>query len=95
MKADPDIGHKLQEVKQTISKAIDGLSDPKLAADFRAAMDYTGAGNNLAFAKVFFKLASLVTEGGHVAGTGPSRFGQGRPGAQPDSAAHAMYPALP
>src|SRR6266550_6160401 len=55
VKADSQIGSKLQQVKATISKAIDGLGDPKLASEFREAMDYTGAGNNPAFIRAFFK----------------------------------------
>jgi hypothetical protein len=94
VKADPQLGPKLNEVKTTISRAIDGLNDPKLAQSFREAMDYTGAGNNPAFIKAFYKLAQMVTEGGHVAGSGPSPQGQKRAGEVP-SAARAMYPNLP
>jgi Spy/CpxP family protein refolding chaperone len=94
VKADRELGPRLNEVKTTISRAIDGLNDPKLARDFREAMDYTGAGNNPAFIKAFFKLAQMVTEGSHVAGGGPSPQGQRRQGETP-SAARAMYPNLP
>jgi hypothetical protein len=94
VKADPVLGPKLNEVKTTISRAIDGLNDPKLAQQFREAMDYTGAGNNPAFIRAFYKLAQMVTEGGHVAGSGPSPQGQRRQGETP-SAARAMYPNLP
>lgn len=93
---DPEIGGKLNEVRTTISKVIDGLGDTKLANDFRAAMDYTGAGNNLAFIKTFYKLAQQLTEGGHVAGTGPSKFGQQAPGTtERPTVARALYPNLP
>ena len=94
VKADPQMGPRLNEIKTTISRAIDGLGDPKLAQEFRAAMDYTGAGNNPAFIKAFWKLASKVTEGGHVSGNGPSPAGQPN-GSRPASAARAMYPNLP
>jgi hypothetical protein len=94
VKADRELGPRLNEVKTTISKAIDGLNDPKLARDFREAMDFTGAGNNPAFIRAFWKLAQMVTEGGHVAGGGPSAQGQRRQGEVP-SAARAMYPNLP
>jgi len=94
VKADRELGPRLNEVKTTISKAIDGLNDPKLARDFREAMDFTGAGNNPAFIRAFWKLAQMVTEGGHVAGGGPSAQGQRRQGETP-SAARAMYPNLP
>lgn len=94
VKNDPVMGHRLDEVKTTISKAIDGLGDPKLARDFREAMDYTGAGNNPSFIRAFWKLAQKVTEGGHVAGGGPSPAGQQQKPGQV-SAAGAMYPNLP
>lgn len=93
VKNDPVIGPRLSEVTNTISRAIDGLGDAKLAQDFREAMDYTGAGNNPAFIRAFYKLAQKVTEGGHVAGRGPSEAGQRRQGEVP-SAAAAMYPNL-
>src|SRR6266567_1794885 len=38
VKADPVLGSRLPEVRSTISKAIDGLGDAKLASDFRSAM---------------------------------------------------------
>lgn len=94
VKDDPVMGPRLNEIKTTISRAIDGLGDPKLAQSFREAMDFTGAGNNPAFIKAFWKLSEKVTEGGHVAGNGPSPQGQRRANEAP-SAARAMYPNLP
>ena len=61
VKADPELGHRLDQVKTTISRAIDSLNDPKLAQAFREAMDYTGAGNNPAFIKAFYKLSQKLT----------------------------------
>ena len=96
VRLDPEIGPKLNDVRTTISKAIDNLGDPKLATEFREAMDYTGAGNNLAFIKAFYRLAQQLTEGGHVAGTSPSKFGQQAPGtSERPSTARALYPNLP
>ena len=95
VKADPEIGGKLDQVKATVSRAIDGLGDPKLANDFRAAMDYTGAGNNPAFIRAFYRLAEKVSEGGNVVGNRPSPLGQVAPGAAPKSAAHTLFPNLP
>jgi hypothetical protein len=96
VRLDPEIGPKLNEVRTTISKAIDGMGNPKLASDFRDAMDYTGAGNNLAFIKAFYRLAQQVTEGTHVPGAGPSKFGQMAPGTgERPSPAHSLYPKLP
>lgn len=94
IKADPQIGGKLSEVRSTVARAIDGLGDTKLAADFREAMDITGAGNNPAFIRAFFKLAQQVTEGGHVAGNGPSPKGQVGPADRPASPGRALYPNL-
>lgn len=95
VKADPQIGPRLSQVTQTISRAIDSLGDARLAQEFRAAMDFTGAGNNPAFIKAFYKLAQRVTEGGHVQGRGPSEAGQSKPGATSNMGARAMYPNLP
>lgn len=91
---DPQIGHKLPQVKADISKMVDSL-EPKLAASFREAMDLTGAGDNPAFIRAFAKLAERFTEGKHVEGKGPSPLGQTAPGtsAKP-SLASALYPNL-
>ncbi|HEX4919320.1 MAG TPA: hypothetical protein VFV92_01095 [Candidatus Bathyarchaeia archaeon] len=90
---DPELGGKLDQVKATVARAIDGLGDPKLATEFRAAMDFTGAGNNPAFIRAFYKLASKLTEGGAAAGGGPA--GSGTPGGnKPPSVAQALYPNL-
>lgn len=92
--ADPDIGSKLPEVKVAVGRALDSLGDPKLAADFRAAMDLTGVGDNPAFVKAFYRFAERMTEGSSVAGGGPSAAGQKPPGTPPPSIANAMYPNL-
>jgi hypothetical protein len=96
VKTDPFLGPRLDQVTTTISKAIDQVSasNPKLANTFREAMDYTGAGNHPAFIRMFYELASMITEGGPVAGKGPSPAGQTQRGDVP-SAAKAMYPNLP
>lgn len=93
IKADKDLGGKIPEVRATISKAIDQLGD--LAVPFREAMDLTGAGNNPAFFRAFYKFAQLLTEGAHVSGGGPSKAGQLAPGAtEKPTAAKALYPNL-
>lgn len=96
--AHPDLKGRLGpggEVSTTIGKAIDTLG-PDLAKDFRAAMDLTGAGDNPAFIRAFYKLATAVSEGTHVTGKGPSPEGQRAPGtnAKP-TPAQALYPNLP
>jgi hypothetical protein len=94
IKDDPYYGPRLNDVKTTISRALDVIGDPALSAQFREAMDYTGAGNNPAFIKTFYKMAQMVTEGRHVAGNGPTAASQGKPNER-ISAAGAMYPNLP
>ncbi len=95
-KADPEIGTKLTAVKETVGRALDTLNDPKLVADFRAAMDLTGIGDHPAFIKAFYKLAQSVVEGKHVSGAQPSKFGQIAPGTnERPTAAHALYPNNP
>jgi hypothetical protein len=94
----PDLKGKLgpgKEISVRIAKALDGLQDPKLAQDFRQAMDLTGAGNHPAFIRVIAKWASAVTEGSHVAGNGPSPLGQSAPGQAERSAAQTIWPSLP
>ena len=95
IKNDKDLGPRLAEVRTTVARAIDGLGDPALAAEFRKAMDITGAGNNPAFVRAFYKLAQQVTEGHAVAGRGPSPAGQKAPGEKPPSVAAAIYPNHP
>ena len=96
VRSDPVLGRNLPQVTQTISRAIDTVArnNPKLAEGFRAVMDYTGAGNNPHFIRMFYEMAQLITEGQHVAGRGPSPAGQRLEGSMP-SAAKAMYPNLP
>jgi len=96
VRADPVLGRNLQGVTNTISRAIDVVSknNPQLAEGFRTAMDFTGAGNNPHFIRMFYEMAQMITEGGHVSGKGPSPAGQTQKGDIP-SAARAMYPNLP
>lgn len=85
------------ELVLTVNRALESLDNPKLVSAFKDAMDFTGAGDNPAFVKVFYALASKVTEGRSYAAGGPSpldpRTGQPR-GARP-SAGAALYPHLP
>jgi len=86
----------VEAAKVMIGKTLAGLGDPQLTQDFKAAMDFTGAGDNPAFIKAMMKLSAYVTEGKHVTGANPSVHGQTAPGttARP-SAAASMYPNLP
>lgn len=94
LKADAEIGSKLDEVKATIGKGIANLP-AELQTSFKQAMDLTGAGDHPAFVKAFYKLSQMLNEGTSVTGGGPSPHGQVAPGkdARP-SLAQAMYPNL-
>lgn len=94
VKADPEIGGKLSEVRETVGRALDSLG-PELAREVRDAMNLTGAGDHPAIVKAFYKMAQAVNEGKHVAGGNPSPAGQKAPNSGPRSAASAMYPNLP
>lgn len=92
LKTDPEIGgSKLDKVRASIGRAIDRLG-PVLGPQFREAMDFTGAGNNPAFAKAMNLWSEMLGEGTSVRGNGPTDGSP--PGARP-SAAQAIYPTLP
>src|SRR5712664_1533093 len=74
----------------TVNRALDGLQNPKLVADFKDAMNLTGAGDNPAFVRVLHALASQVTEGTSYPTGGPVQSKSSRP-----SPGAAMYPHLP
>lgn len=94
VQTDPEMGHRLDTVKTDIGRALSHL-DPALAKDFKSAMDLTGAGDHPAFVKAMWKLSQFITEGKHVAGSGPSPLGQKPPGDRGrPSAAHSLYPNL-
>lgn len=96
VKNHPEIrGAGIDQVRATVARAINGLGDSALANDFRAAMDSTGAGDNPAFIRVFYRLAQMVTEGKPAIGGGPSAHGQRQPGTAPRDPAKSMYPNLP
>jgi hypothetical protein len=91
---DPELGPKIDAVKQEIGKAYTHLP-PDVVKEFRSAMDFTGAGDNPAFIKAFYGFAKLVNEGKHITGGGPSAEGQAAPGKDTKpSLAAAMYPNL-
>jgi len=95
-KADPEIGPKMTQIKENVGRLYDAIGDAKLVGEFKQIMDLTGAGDNPAFIKVLNKLSSFVTEGRHVTGTQPSKFGQTAPGTgERPSTAHALYPNNP
>lgn len=85
----------IDAVKIDIGRAKSVMS-PAVRDAFDTAMNTTGIGNNPAFVKALWQMAQHITEGKHVAGGNPSRFGQTAPG-QGDrpTAAKAMYPNNP
>lgn len=92
LEGDSQVGHRLNEVKVNFSRALDSLGDPKLAAEFREIMDFTGAGDHPAFARVIDKWTQRLTEGKSVTG---GVAAVRAPGQGPTSAARALYPNLP
>ncbi len=96
IKADPEIGSKLNShVIPEIGRLKDQL-EPGLRREFEAAMNLTGAGDHPAFIKAFYALAQRVNEGTHVTGLNPSPNGQSSSGVvRRPSAAAAMFPGLP
>src|SRR6266403_3433252 len=95
-KADSEIGPHMAKIKENVGRLYDAIGDAKLVGEFKQIMDLTGAGDNPAFIKVLNKLSSFVTEGRHVTGAQPSKFGQTPPGtSERPSAAHALYPNNP
>lgn len=94
-KADPDIGPKMEQVKQNVGKLYSAIGDAKLVEDFKGLMNLTGVGDNPAFIKVLNKLSEFVVEGKHVNGSGPSIHGQTTGAAAKPTAAQALYPNNP
>ena len=93
--ADTSIGTGTQikpEVLQSVGRAIDNLG-PELSKGFREAMNLTGVGDNPAFIKAFYAMASKVTEGRPTAAHSPAPVAA--PGAGRTSLAAAIYPNLP
>lgn len=95
LKADKEIGGKLDQVKVDIGRTLDRLPT-EVRDNFKAAMDLTGAGDHPAIIKAIYSLGQLIGEGTHVNGDRPSEHGQARNGVQNrPSLAGAMYPNLP
>lgn len=83
VKADPVVGgDNLPNVKVKIAKLLDEFGDPKV----KEALAFTGAGNNPAIIRTFYKLAEKLVEGTFV----PS----GGAGQSPRSAEQVFYPSM-
>lgn len=89
IKKDSELGPRLDEVKQTVSKLLDNpeLSDPK----FREALNFTGAGNHPAVVRTLYRWAQRLSEGGTVAGDPAARRPNGALNDQRPSPAQAIY----
>ncbi len=83
------------QARQDINAAFSAIGNDRLVAEFKQAMDLTGAGDNPAFLRAFAALGRNFREGTAVAGTSPSPLGQRAPNSGPRSAAAALYPNLP
>ena len=81
---DPEIGGaNLPQFKATIARALDRFGD----AATREALVFTGAGNNPAIARFFFKMANALAEGT------PTPTGTPAAGAAKKSTAEILYPS--
>ena len=95
IKADKEIGGKLDHVAAEIGKLKQRLPEPMRDA-FNEAVNLTGAGDHPAVVKALYEFAKLINEGSHVAGGGPSPEGQNRNGvSKRPSLAGSLYPNLP
>lgn len=83
VKADKELGgENFDKVRATIAKAL-GHFGGEHESKIREAFELTGAGNNPALVRVFYRMASQLVEAGMVSGSAP--------GASP-SAAALLYP---
>lgn len=100
LKADPDLGPRLETIKTDAGRAFAALAadpaiGPKVVEDFKFAMNSSMVGSNPAFVKIFDKLFAPLLEGKPVPGGKPSPLGQSPSGrVTAPSAAAAMYPNL-
>lgn len=89
IKADPELGPNLEGLRQTFAKVADNreLTDP----EFRAALDFTGAGTHPAVVRTLIRWAKALSEGGLVTGSPADRNRQ----SESRSAAERLYPGGP
>lgn len=93
--ADPVMGPNLDKIKTDVGRAMQHIPT-EVATKFKAALDWTGVGDNPDVVRGIWELTKLVNEGKPVSGGGPSPLGQSSTGqpARP-SAAQALYPRNP
>ena len=92
LKADPEIGGKLDSVKERVGRMYDAVGNPELVNAFKEQMNLTGIGNHPAFVRFMNAIADKFLEGKHVSGRGPVEVKS--PTGQAPSVAQAMYPNL-
>jgi hypothetical protein len=89
VKADPEIGgQNFDRMRSTIAKAITEVGGKEAEAIFEA-LRYTGAANNPAIVRAFFRMSARLVEGGPVVG-GALASGKGRTFAE---RIQGMYPS--
>lgn len=90
-----NFGSKADGMRNDINKGIEAAFTPKQAREFRAALDFTGAGSNPAMFAAFHTLFKPFIESQPVKGNGPAKEGQTAPKSETrPSVAEAMYPHL-
>lgn len=94
IKSDPEIGGKIDQIKTDFDRLLTDAfgENQKAKAEFKEAMDYTGAGNNPAFVRFAKALIDKFGTGKPVQAGGPTKV-ESPTGSRP-SAAEAMYPHL-
>jgi len=82
--ADSELGGKnFDNVRRVVGSALAEYGDPGV----KTALDFTGAGNNPAIIRTFYRMARALAEPGPVAAEPPRSM-------KPDSPGAAMYPHL-
>jgi hypothetical protein len=82
--ADPEMGGKnFDNVRRVVGTALQEYGDPGV----KSALDFTGAGNNPAIIRTFYRMAKALAEPGPVAAEPPRSM-------KPDSPGAALYPHL-
>lgn len=82
--ADSELGGKnFDNVRRVVGGALQEYGDPGV----KSALDFTGAGNNPAIIRTFYRMAKALAEPGPVAAEPPRSM-------KPDSPGAAMYPHL-
>lgn len=89
--ADKEIGSgdEKKPLKPEISKAVAQVIDKVGGDELRAALDYTGAGNNPVVVRAFVSMSKFMTEGGRQLEGSPTNAKE-----KPKTGAQAIWPNL-